>query len=240
MRGPQAEAAATWAVERLAELRPENLFVLLKRGQLALGSSDRQEATGAYLRVRELLWQAPDLASEQLGLLLEGLEEADLEKTRRPAIILENILKAEVMYQRSLDELRTSILGIPVARLLDEPEPEAFGASVETRFTGDRPIELHYASRPITDSPTRGRGRKEASPKNAPTAAVNAHAAKSSIDDGGAVPLSRTITAYTPRTAPSHAALFRRARWGCLEAIATTRSASCNNSSGSATPSTRR
>jgi hypothetical protein len=162
MRGPEAEAAVAWAVERLAELRPENLFVLLKQGKLALESSNRQEATGAYLRVRELVWQAPQppnrpSASELLELVLEGLEEADLEKTRRPAVFLENVLKAEVMYQRSLDELRTDIHGIPITRLLDEPEPEPFGESVRQRFTGDRTIELRYASSPITDVPGHGR-----------------------------------------------------------------------------------
>ena len=41
----------------------------------------------------------------QLSLVLDALEANELDRTRRPAIVLENIIKAEVMYQRSLDEL---------------------------------------------------------------------------------------------------------------------------------------
>ncbi len=134
MRGPAAEEAERWAIERLYELRPENLVSLLKLGRSALDREDRATASTVYLRIRELLWQAPQVASDQLDLLLQALEDDDLENARRPSIILDNVLRAEIMYQRGLDELRTNIPGIPVARFVDEPAPTTFGKPVAIRF----------------------------------------------------------------------------------------------------------
>lgn len=132
--GPEAEQAAAWAIERLCELRPENLFVLLQRGRTALDTGDRATATETYLRVRELLWQAPQVAQEQLELVMEGLEAGDLSTTRRPSIILENVLKPEIMYQRGLDDVRTKIQGIPLEDFEDESPTKTFGTPVAVRF----------------------------------------------------------------------------------------------------------
>ncbi|MCZ6507472.1 MAG: FG-GAP-like repeat-containing protein, partial [Acidobacteria bacterium] len=138
MRGPEAAEAERWAIERLYELRPENLVSLLKLGRSALDREDRATASTVYLRIRELLWQAPPVASEQLELLLQALEDGDLERGRRPSIILDNVLRAEIMYQRGLDELRTNIPGIPVASFVDEPAPTTFGEPVAVRFRATR------------------------------------------------------------------------------------------------------
>ncbi|MCZ6507758.1 MAG: FG-GAP-like repeat-containing protein, partial [Acidobacteria bacterium] len=134
MRGAEAKEAERRAIERLYELRPENLVSLLKLGRSALDREDRATASTVYLRIRELLWQAPQVASDQLDLLLQALEDDDLERAGRPSIILDNVLRAEIMYQRGLDELRTNIPGIPVARFVDEPATTTFGEPVAIRF----------------------------------------------------------------------------------------------------------
>ncbi len=144
----EADAAAAEALERLVRLRPENLVVLLQRGIRAREAGDRAAATRAFLRIRELAWQAQPAAEQMLKLVLEALEANQLEDARLPALRLENVLKISPMYRESLRELSTGIQGIPILRFRDEPEPEAFGAAVKVRFSGDR----------LSDAATRGRG----------------------------------------------------------------------------------
>ncbi len=134
LNDPLAEAAGAEALERLVRLRPENLLVLLQQGARSLTAGDRAAATAAYLRVRELAWQAPEMAAEQVAAVLEALEAADLAAARLPAQRLENVLKVAPMYREGLRELAPGIQGIPLERLAGEPPPEQFGEPVAVRF----------------------------------------------------------------------------------------------------------
>ena len=118
MRTPEGQAATAFALERLAKLRPENLFVLLRVGQSAIESGDRTRASGAYLRIRELAWQALPSAQEAVASVIDALEAGDVEAARRPAILLQNVLLVTPMFQGGLKELTTGVQGVPVARFL--------------------------------------------------------------------------------------------------------------------------
>ena len=135
---PESEALAAEALRRLARLRPENVPVLLQLGSTAVKAGDRSAATAAYLRLKELVWQAPEAAGQMLDALLEALEADDLDAARVPALRLENVLKVSPMYREGLRELATGIQGVPVTRFVDEPEPEVFGSPVPVRFVAER------------------------------------------------------------------------------------------------------
>ena len=141
LTGEQADAAARLALERLARLRPENLVVMLQLGQRARAGGDRAQATAAFLRVRELVWQARPGADKILEKVLAGLEANDLEGVRVPATQLENVLKISPMYRESLRELSTGIQGIPLAALRDEPPVSSFGPAVEVELVARRIAE---------------------------------------------------------------------------------------------------
>src|SRR5947209_9274815 len=81
-----ARALAGRALARLAELRPENLVVLLQAGSRAIAAGDRAGATAAYLRVREVLWGPPPAAAQGLAQVLGALERADGAAARVPAL----------------------------------------------------------------------------------------------------------------------------------------------------------
>lgn len=138
LTGDKADAAARLALERLARLRPENLVVLLQLGQRARAAGDRAQATAAFLRVRELVWQARPGADKILEQVLAGLEANDLDGVRVPATRLENVLKISPMYRESLRELSTGIQGIPLAALRDEPPVSSFGPAVEVELVAGR------------------------------------------------------------------------------------------------------
>ena len=124
------------ALERLRELRPENLLVLLELGLEAIANQDRTAATGAYLRLSEVLSGQSPPAEELLGTIHEALNAGDVSAARVPARRLANLLKPTPMYQGSLGELRTAIQGHPILRLRGEPPPRAFGAPASVRFDG--------------------------------------------------------------------------------------------------------
>ncbi|MCH9649374.1 MAG: FG-GAP-like repeat-containing protein [Deltaproteobacteria bacterium] len=132
----EAKQAAARTAVRLAQLRPENVVVLLAQGQQAIASGDRAAASGAYLRVRELLWQAPPIAETAIEKVFEALEAGDLSAARTPALRLENVLKVSAMFRESLRELSTGIQGLPVLRFALEPEPLSFGEPVPVSFQG--------------------------------------------------------------------------------------------------------
>ncbi|HEX6201501.1 MAG TPA: FG-GAP-like repeat-containing protein, partial [Thermoanaerobaculia bacterium] len=144
--GPAADRAIERSLARLVELRPENVVVLLESGRRAIEAGDRTAATRAYQRVRELLWQAPQ-AEELLATVTAALAAGDPAAAGTPARRLENVLKVSPMYQQSLRELWTGIVGIPV-----------------TRFAGERrtvfgePIKVRFAGRRLAATPTLGRG----------------------------------------------------------------------------------
>jgi Tfp pilus assembly protein PilF len=129
-----AEAALEESLQALARFRPENLVVLLQSGQRAIQAGDRAAASKAFLRVRELLWQAPPQAATVLQQAMEALESGDVSKARVPALRLENVLKPTPAYQQSLRELTLGIQGIPVDRFVGEPAPTGFGDPVPVRF----------------------------------------------------------------------------------------------------------
>ena len=131
--GEAAERVAAAAIERLARLRPENVVVLAQLGGRAVRRGDRAAATGAYLRIKELIWQSPQ-AEGPLGQLLAALESGEPDAARVPALRLENVLKVTPMYQQGLRELTAGIQGVPVERFANEPPPAVWGAPV--------PVEL--------------------------------------------------------------------------------------------------
>jgi Flp pilus assembly protein TadD len=134
----EAEEAARAALDRLASLRPENLVVLLQRGQRARAAGDRATATSTFLRVRELLWQAPAGADRLMEQILEALEANDLEALRAPALRLENVLKITPMHREGLRELSSGIQGTPLERFTTEPPPDGWGQPSKVRFTPSR------------------------------------------------------------------------------------------------------
>jgi tetratricopeptide (TPR) repeat protein len=134
---PAARAALDEALAALVRLRPENLVVLLKEGQRAIRAGDRAAATQAFLRVRELLWQAPPQAAASLDQVLQALETAgagSLEPARLPAVRLENVLKITPLYKQSLSELAPGIQGMPVERFAAEPPVATFGDPLPVVF----------------------------------------------------------------------------------------------------------
>ncbi len=143
------EAAQGEAIDRLAKLRPDNLVVLLRRGQRAIAQGDRETASEAFLRVRELSWQAPPITERVLEPLIEALEAGDLEKARVPALRLENVLKVTPMFQQGLRELTLGIQGVPVTRFVDEPERKAFGDPVPVTFHGSTIDEAAATAGPV-------------------------------------------------------------------------------------------
>jgi Tfp pilus assembly protein PilF len=147
-RDPAAERAADAALSALSRLRPENLHVLLRAGQRALARDDRAEASRLFLRVRELLFQAPSIAETTLAALLEALADGRLDAARAQALRLENVLKISPGYQQSLAELSTGLQGTPLLRFASEPPRASFGAPVPVRFAGRR----------LDARPTVGRG----------------------------------------------------------------------------------
>ncbi len=126
MTSAEAAAAGRTAARALAELRPENLVVLLSVGKAALEEGDRAAASRAYLRVRELAWQldarTKPLAERTLPGLLDALEANDLEAARVPSLRLENVFKASGAYKSSLAEVFKGIQGLPVERFASEPQ----------------------------------------------------------------------------------------------------------------------
>ncbi|MFL6291167.1 MAG: FG-GAP-like repeat-containing protein [Thermoanaerobaculia bacterium] len=142
-----AEAILAQALGALARLRPENLVILLKEGQRAIQAADRAAATKAFLRVREILGQAPATATpatpatpaiSSLEQLLKALEANDLAAARIPGVRLENVLKVTQLYQQSLRELSPGIQGLPVERFAAEPPPATFGDPVPVKLRATR------------------------------------------------------------------------------------------------------
>ncbi len=139
--GDEATVAAGEALGRLMKLRPDNLVVMLQVGQQAVAAGDRAAATAAYLRIRELLWQAPGPAERLLEEILGKLEAGEPAAARVPAQRLENVLKVTPMFRETQRELATGIQGVPLVRFRDEPEPVVFGEPLEVRFRGARLAE---------------------------------------------------------------------------------------------------
>ncbi len=143
----EAQADRVWALERLSRLRPENLVVVLRLGDHSIQAGDRAEASRVYLRVRELLWQAPPVAERALEMVLEALEGDDLDAARVPAARLENVLKVTPMFKSSLTELYNGIQGIPVARFTNEGELTEWGD----------PVAVELVAQSLDATPTVGR-----------------------------------------------------------------------------------
>ncbi|MEJ2084738.1 MAG: CRTAC1 family protein [Acidobacteriota bacterium] len=138
LSGSLAEEAGREAIPRLTNLRPDNLLVLLQQVQQAIASGDRSVATGAILRIREVIWQAPAAAQTLLDQISEALEEDRVADARVPALRLENVLKITPMYKEGLRELSPGIQGIPLVRFRNEPVPTSFGKPVEIRFESEK------------------------------------------------------------------------------------------------------
>ncbi len=132
------QEAATWALERLGRVRPDNFVVLLERGKAAIQHGDRTAASGVYLRIRDLVWQAPPIAATALQGVLDALESGDVANARIPAARLENVLKITPMYRESLRVLSSGIQGVPLTRFATAPPTTSFGDPIAVRFTGER------------------------------------------------------------------------------------------------------
>lgn len=129
-----AVAVQAEALQALERLRPDNLVVLLQAGQRAIQAGDRAAATRAFLRIRELLGQAPPQAAPVLQQAMEALEAGEVAKARVPALRLDNVLKPTSAYQQGLRELNLGIQGIPVERFANEPSPATFGDPLPVTF----------------------------------------------------------------------------------------------------------
>lgn len=134
LSGPEIEGIKKEVLYRLRELRPENLVVLLQLGQQQLSDGDRTGATRTYLRIEEVLWQAPPAATTLLEQILQAIEANDLDSVRVPALRLENVLKIAPMFREGLRELAPAIQGRPLLRFRDEPPATRFGDPVPVRF----------------------------------------------------------------------------------------------------------
>ncbi len=145
--GEAGDRAAAEALRELARLRPENLLVLLQAGQRAVRAEDRAGATQAFLRVREILGEAPPPAVAGLGQVIAALEAGDLAAARVPAARLENVLKPTAHYQQGLRELSPIVRGTPVARFSQEPPPDRFGD----------PLPVRFRAAPLAATPSAGR-----------------------------------------------------------------------------------
>ena len=146
MSGEAATEAAGAALDRLAKLRPENLVVLLEQGKAARAAGDRAGATAAYLRVRELMWQAPRGGDRLMEQIVDGLEAADLEAIRSPTMRLENVLKISSMYKEGLRELSSGIQGAPIFTFRNEPALSEWG----------RPVPVTFRALPLATEPLAG------------------------------------------------------------------------------------
>ncbi len=146
-RSEEGGEFARRVLQRLAELRPENVVVLLQKAKQSVVAGDRAAATGSVMRVGQLMWQIDPRFHRALDMANEALRQDDVAAARVPVQRLENVLKISPMFQESLRELKTGIQGIPVDRLLDEPEPESFG----------EPLEITFAATELAASPTVGR-----------------------------------------------------------------------------------
>lgn len=133
---PAAEAAGAQALDRLRQLRPENLVVLMRSGQAALSAADRSAATGVFQRINEVLWQAPPAAATLIDQILAALAAGDLEAARVPALRLENVAKITPMFKEGLRELSPGIQGVPLPLFQAEPPGDAFGDPLEVVFAG--------------------------------------------------------------------------------------------------------
>lgn len=147
----ESEAVVAQSLAALSRLRPENLVILLKEGQRAVRAADRAAATKAFLRVKEILWQAPPPAQASLDQLLKALEANDLEAARIPGVRLENVLKVTPLYQQSLRELSPGIQGMPVERFAGEPPPSTFGDPVPVKLRATRIEETPTAALAVGD-----------------------------------------------------------------------------------------
>ncbi|HEX7185982.1 MAG TPA: FG-GAP-like repeat-containing protein [Thermoanaerobaculia bacterium] len=134
--GETGDQAVAEALKELARLRPENLMILLQSGQRAVRRGDRTGATQAFLRVREILGEAPPPAAAGLQQVLTALEAGDPATARGPAARLENVLKPTPLYQQGLRELSPIVRGTPVERFAQEPPPDRFGDPLQVRFRG--------------------------------------------------------------------------------------------------------
>ncbi len=138
------------AIERLADLRPENPLVLLQLGEIALRNGDAKRATRAYKRLRELTWVDPETSAQadrMFDLIFPLLETGDLDKAIRPARGLGNIFNAPPRSNTTRADLTPPIQGIPVDRFVDEPPPTDFG----------NPLEVSFKLGKLADGATSGR-----------------------------------------------------------------------------------
>ena len=136
VRSPESEPVAGRVLRRLAELRPENVVVLLQLGQRAIANGDRALASSVFLRVEELLWQVKPIALRALDMVKQTLKSDDLSSARVPAVRLENVLKVSPMFRESLRELKTGIQGIPVRHFAHEPPAQRFGKPADIQLIG--------------------------------------------------------------------------------------------------------
>lgn len=135
LEGLEAETVQAEALRALERLRPDNLMVALQSGTWAIRGGDRAAATKAFLRVQELLGQAPPQAESLLRDISKVLEEGgEVRSARVSSTRLENVLKPTPAYQQGLRELTFGIQGIPVERFANEPLPETFGDPAAVTF----------------------------------------------------------------------------------------------------------
>lgn len=162
MEGKEAEAGLDLALGNLVRLRPDNLVVILQQGQRAVARGDRAAASEAFLRARELLWQAPPIAERAMQMLIDALEGDDVAAARTPAQRVNNVLVVTPMYQQGLRELSTGIQGVPILSFPDEPGPTEFGEGLDILWVYAPVVEAPLGRRALAVGDMDGENQPDA------------------------------------------------------------------------------
>ena len=126
--GGDAEAAEAQAqLEAIRDRRPGNLAVLVQHARVAARRQDAPALTDTVERLQGMTGGWPDLAVTQLEGLSAAVAEADLDRARRPAQLLRNVLVRLPAFRE--DQARVSVsaeaIAEPLMRFLVLPSPPA-------------------------------------------------------------------------------------------------------------------
>ncbi len=161
VRTEQGEQFANTLLQRLAELRPENLVIQVDQLLAATRDKDRERASRAALRIRELMWQAPETALDVSRHLLGALNDADMQAAERRARQLGNLLKTTAMFKQGRRELSPGIQGMPLLRFAGEPPTQQFGDPIAVGMYGNALVTSDTAVRQLALADLDGDGRAE-------------------------------------------------------------------------------
>ena len=142
--GGDAEAAEAQAqLEAIRDRRPGNLAVLVQHARVTARRQDAPALADTVERLQEMTGGWPDLAVTQLEGLSAAVDEGDLDRARRPAQLLRNVLVRLPAFRE--DQARVSVsaeaIAEPLMRFLVLPSPPATASP--------RDESLAYVAEPI-------------------------------------------------------------------------------------------